>query len=144
MSTHTCYWCHKEQAASEFLNRGKYWSACSSCIAEWIADAAEGKPIGRRKPEPPACPDCADTGYIMQDVGTSMIPDIVEVNCRCNPVPTDAEIPDRVYWTNVFSCYDEPGSDEPLNFTDADNPDNEPDADWETNNRFNDARYVGF
>ena len=64
---------------------------------------------------PPACPDCVDTGYVMQDRGTSLYPDYIEVNCACNPAPTD-----------------------------EDYPDNEPDADWETNNRFNDARYEGF
>ena len=40
---------------------------------------------------PPACPVCADTGYVMQDRGTSLYPDWIEVRCRCNPAPTDEE-----------------------------------------------------
>lgn len=37
------------------------------------------------------CPDCANTGYVMQDIGTATIPDFIEVRCRCNPEPTDAD-----------------------------------------------------
>ncbi len=37
------------------------------------------------------CPDCAKTGYVMQDIGTATVPDYVEVRCRCNPAPTDED-----------------------------------------------------
>lgn len=40
-----------------------------------------------------ACPDCNGEGYVMQDVGTATIPDYVEIRCRCNPEPTDADVP---------------------------------------------------
>jgi hypothetical protein len=33
------------------------------------------------------CDICADTGYVMQDIGTATIPDYIEVPCACNPDP---------------------------------------------------------
>lgn len=40
------------------------------------------------------CKDCHGEGYVMQDIGTATIPDYVEMRCRCNPEPTDADAPD--------------------------------------------------
>ena len=37
------------------------------------------------------CDICQGVGYVMQDVGTATIPDYIEVNCACNPAPTDEE-----------------------------------------------------
>ena len=40
------------------------------------------------------CDLCNDTGYVMQDIGTATVPDYVEIPCRCNPAPTDADYDD--------------------------------------------------
>ena len=94
---------------------------------------------------PPACPDCVDTGYVMQDRGTSLYPDYIEVNCACNPAPTDEEYPGhRLYttvgddWSSTWDGLTQDAREDQLL------ADYEPSADWETNNRFNDALYEGF
>ena len=45
------------------------------------------------------CPDCANTGYVMQDIGTATVPDYVEIRCRCNPEPTEEE---RTYFYDAL------------------------------------------
>ncbi len=41
------------------------------------------------------CDLCNDTGYVMQDIGTAIVPDYVEIPCRCNPEPTDEDYDDN-------------------------------------------------
>lgn len=54
------------------------------------------------------CDLCNDTGYVMQDIGTATVPDYVEIPCRCNPEPMDADAPD---WTEDWADWDNvPGS----------------------------------
>lgn len=52
------------------------------------------------------CPDCDGDGYVMQDVGTALIPDYIAIPCRsCNPLATDDDAPD---WDNVpGTAYDD-------------------------------------
>lgn len=47
------------------------------------------------------CPDCADTGYVMQDIGTATIPDYIEVPCDCNPIASDTD------WTFIGTAYED-------------------------------------
>ena len=56
------------------------------------------------------CDLCDGSGYVMQDVGTALIPDYIKVRCRCNPAPTDADAPD---WQDVPELWaqDYPGID---------------------------------
>lgn len=53
------------------------------------------------------CDLCANAGYLMQDVGTATIPDYIEVRCRCNPEPTDADAPDCRF--PVYDDFGQPG-----------------------------------
>lgn len=57
-----------------------------------------------------ACEICGNTGYHLVDVGTYTIPDYIEVACRCNPAPTDAEAvdwePDGTAWEDFHSFDD--------------------------------------
>jgi hypothetical protein len=43
------------------------------------------------------CDICADTGYVMQDIGTATIPDYIEVPCACNPDPFGTAYEDARY-----------------------------------------------
>ena len=59
-----------------------------------------------------SCPVCRGSGYRTVDIGTITIPDFVDVPCRCNPEPTDADAPD---WWDM----DLPGVDHDRRFNDA-------------------------